>query len=73
MKTDPHTPGVDTPFRGPTPAEINAVLAPIAGHPNNPLANAHMMTFAQIETASAQLFEIELAVDTSWPRHWPSK
>jgi len=45
------------PFRGPTPAEIDAVidtfLPLIAGHPNDPLADAPNLTFAQIETASA--------------------
>lgn len=44
------------PFRGPTPAEIDAVidglLPLIAGHPNDPFANAADMTFAQMETAA---------------------
>lgn len=45
------------PFRGSTPAEIDAVidafLPVIAAHPHDPLADAPNMTFAQIETASA--------------------
>ena len=45
------------PFRGSTPAEIDAVidafLPLIAGHPHDPLADAPNRTFAQIETASA--------------------
>ena len=45
------------PFRGATPAEIDAVidafLPVIVGHPHDPLADAANMTFAQIETASA--------------------
>lgn len=44
------------PFRGSTPAEIDAVidglLPLIAGHPHDPFAHAADMTFAQIETAA---------------------
>ena len=44
------------PFRGPTPAEIDAVidglLPLIAGHPHDPFAHAADMTFAQMETVA---------------------
>ena len=47
------------PFRGPTPAEIDAVidglLPLITEHPKDPFANAADMTFAQMETAATPL------------------
>ncbi len=55
------------PFRGPTPAEVDAVidslLPLIAGHSNDPFAHAADMTFAEMETAANLANE---GIDAGW-------